>query len=274
MGAAVTFVRRDVLAEPSPKPSSRGPKRVATEPVRGGWSDDATRGRGRGAAGLAAGVVLAAVLLAAGACSGGSGSSTSSASSGSARVAVSAEPSDSSGPPSDPAGSGGATPSLSVSVSVPASLTPAEAKAAASAVDAYRQYVQVFNQVQQDGGMNVAPLSSVATYTALDDSKYEAALLAKSKAHQVGRVVIARASVSSVNLSPRAGKHEVPEIVLSSCEDASEAEFIDLSGKSIRKVGVPRFWETRIWVRFYPGTEAGVDGWVVARLENHGASSC
>jgi len=238
MGAAITFVRRDVLAELSPKPSSRGPKRVATDPVRGGWSGDAARGRGRGPAGSATGVVLAAVLLVAGACSGGSGSSASSGSSGSSgssRVSISAEPSDSSGPPNDPAGSGGATPSLSVSV--PASLTPAEAEAAASAVEAYRQYVEVFGEVRQGGGLQTSVLSSVATYTALDNAKYEAFMLSKRGERQTGDVVISRVSVQKVNLRPDKAKHEVPEVVLDSCEDASGADFVDKSGSRLDRIG-------------------------------------
>jgi len=275
MGAAITFVRRDVLAELSPKPSSRGPKRVATDPVRGGWSGDAARGRGRGPAGSATGVVLAAVLLVAGACSGGSGSSASSGSSGSSgssRVSISAEPSDSSGPPNDPAGSGGATPSLSVSV--PASLTPAEAEAAASAVEAYRQYVEVFNQVRQGGGTHAQLLKSVAVQSALQNAQYEVANLTKRRLHQVGNVIIVRLGVRSATLQADTGDYQVPQVVLGGCEDTSAADLLDSMGKSVRAADVPRHWSTVVWVRYYPKVNAGSNGWVVSRLENEGASGC
>jgi hypothetical protein len=207
-----------------------------------------------------AGAVSLAVLFGLAACTGGSDAAAPSSSSTSpaASTAVS---------------SSAPSPTPSPSVSMPASLTPAEAKAATSAIEAYRQYTLVLDQVRQNGGQGAELLKTVATQQALAGGTNSAAIYASRKWRFLGQTRLARLAVRSVSLQQAEETHTVPEVILDTCEDLSATDVVDASGASVRPRDLAERWKTAIWVRYYPKS-GGTDGWLVGRHENEGAPSC
>ncbi len=162
----------------------------------------------------------------------------------------------------------------SPSVSMPASLTPAQAKAAASAIEAYRQYTLVLDQVRQNGGEGSDLLKTVAIHQALTSAQ-QAARIYRSKGYRlVGSTKVSRVDVRSVSFKTDPETFTVPEVILDSCEDTEKIDVVDGSGKSVRPADVPPRWKTVTWVRYYPDQSAGIDGWLPGRSENEGAQTC
>jgi hypothetical protein len=177
-------------------------------------------------------------------------------------------------PASTPVSSSVLSSAPSPTVSMPASLTPAEAKAATSAIEAYRQYITVSDQVLQGGGVSAALLRTVAVQGALTGAQSEAAIVRSRGLRSLGETTIARLAVRSVNLMSNPTAYVVPEVILDSCEDVSGVDLVDAKGASVRPKDAPDAWKTSLWVRHYPSAGGGVDGWIVARDENEGVSTC
>ncbi len=110
-----------------------------------------------------------------------------------------------------------ATPSPSVSM--PASLTPAQAKAAASAIEAYRQYTLVLDQVRQNGGDGSDLLMTVAIHQALTSAQQAARIYHSQHYRLVGNTKVTRVGVRSVSLKTDPKSFTVPEVILDTCED-------------------------------------------------------
>lgn len=165
-----------------------------------------------------------------------------------------------------------ATPSPSVSM--PASLTPAQAKAAASAIEAYRQYTLVLDQVRQNGGEGSDLLKTVAIHQALTSAQQAAVSYQSKRYRLVGDTRVTDVVVRSVSLKTDPKTFTVPEVILDTCEDTEAVDVVDGAGISVRPIDVPPRWKTVSWIRYYPDQGSGVDGWVQARRANEGVQKC
>lgn len=169
------------------------------------------------------------------------------------------------------------TPSSTVApsstVSMPASLTPAQIKAATSAIEAYRQYTLVLDQVRQNGGQGADLLKVVATQQALAGGLNAADTYSTRKWRLVGETKIVSLTVRSVSLNKDQATHTVPEVVVDTCEDMSGTDVVGTSGESVRPPDLAEKWKSVIWIRYYPESK-GIDGWLVGRHENKGVISC
>ncbi len=167
----------------------------------------------------------------------GATASSSVASNGSATVSTSATP--------------------SPSISMPASLTPAQTKAAASAIEAYRQYTLVLDQVRQNGGDGSDLLTTVAIHQALTSAQQAAANYHSKNYRLVGDTKVTSVVVRSVSLKTDPRTFTVPEVILDTCEDTGDIDVVDSAGKSVRPVDVPPRWKTVSWIRYYPDQGCG-----------------
>lgn len=171
-----------------------------------------------------------------------------------------------------------ATPTPSTKISVPASMSPAEAKAVANAIEAYKQWVAAVDFMTQSGGTDLSRVKRLSAQIALINDQLQGALFEERGWHSTGERRIQRIFVESVKLSKNRAKNLVPEIILLVCTDASDTEALDKNGKSVITAG-NRVYEGRAWIRNLPQSEypqvgAGVDGWLIGQFQNHEVPRC
>lgn len=172
----------------------------------------------------------------------------------------------------------GPSPTPSPSVSIPANLTPAEAEAAANAVEAYKKWIAAVDEMTQSGGKNLSSVKEYAVQVTLINNEQEAAMFARNEWRTVGNIEIRKISVESVDLTIDKSKNKVPEVLLEACVDASKTDAVDASGISVIREK-SRVFNENAWIRRYPqsdyrGVGKGVNGWLVGQSQNQQASSC
>ncbi len=153
-------------------------------------------------------------------------------------------------------------------------MTDQEREAALGGLAAYAKFLEVRNEVMAAGGRNPEPFRSVTAGEALLTYQSEAADLVQAGGRTVGLVQARNVSVKSVSLKKDPTKHIVPEVVASSCEDASQVDVLDSAGNSVRLPGAPLYFSTKIWVSYLSKNSDHDEGWIVINIENKGASSC
>jgi hypothetical protein len=177
----------------------------------------------------------------------------------------------------DPAPTPSASPSVTPSASSPSSPSPTpqteEEKAAAEAQTAYREYIRVVDQVGQDGGRDPDRLKVVALGEELLAQEYAASQYRVKQWHQVGVTTVVGLEVMKISLTTDPKTFAVPEVVLRSCIDVSEAYAVDKEGKIVRPATAPTHYRWTLTVRKYPD-RGGVSGWFVAKAAGSGVSSC
>jgi hypothetical protein len=170
----------------------------------------------------------------------------------------------------------GPSPTPSPVVTLPKSLSPREREAAESAIEAYRQFLAVYDQALQAGGVGAEELlSTAAVQTALSDAVYDAGVFHQKRWHLVGDTRMEWARVRSVSMRVNPKTYTVPEVVLDTCLTVTGLDVTDAAGASVRPKDAPDHWNETAWIRYYPELDHhSATGWYVGRKENKGASSC
>jgi hypothetical protein len=134
-----------------------------------------------------------------------------------------------------------------------------------AAADTVRDYFSALDKLRQDSGQSLEGLRKVATSAQLTA---QTRLLEKERAQklrQLGDTELPDVKVESVNLDnsdPDAGK--VPTVMVDVCWDVSNADLVDVSGKSVvSQDRVDTGW-TRYTVANYDYQTDPVTGWRVA----------
>jgi hypothetical protein len=173
--------------------------------------------------------------------------------------------------------SGGSSPTPSTSsssttatVSAPTpspspSLTP-EQQAANEAKAAYANYRKMLDAVFQRGGTNARrDLAKVATNGQLTFLLDEAAEFQREHIHAIGSPTLRNLAVQKVLFD----RNKAPQVVLRVCDDATTADAVDQSGRSVREKGTLAHLIGLVTL-----TRLGGKGWLVTQEQDTPVRSC
>ncbi len=168
------------------------------------------------------------------------------------------------GPAAAPAPVPSVAPSRTPDASPPAAVQTPQDVAAAEATARYREYLQVGDEIGQNGYTSSAPYDAVTVDPERTNAELAFRAFAGNEgARQVGAVALASLEVTSVDLEVGPGSY--PKVVLQACLDVSGVDIIDSTGKSLVTADrLDRSASTVTLHRYEPGTagaEAG--GWYV-----------